>query len=310
VPGIPFEFDADVLPTRHVPCAAMLLEVARPDDSSIVALNAEHEEFVRLPPHPALVPTMLSLSPDGTRMLRLGQRSGNTIDGLCLYTLADGHEQWFDAEADGYDRNAVGSPDGRSIATMSVIVPPYGTEEYATTVVSVIDITSGRRRRLWAGLGGYSLESALSWSPNGELIAATHPAEDRNFATVVVNTDGDVIGQYDYTTITPCPNGAWVSNQELLCRHATDPDDDDWYPTIVDVSNGPQQTHQTDVYPLAYLAGRIVVYGDNTGPEAYRLITTDLDGTDPQPFITVRPAGTISFFDISSHFLNSARQTS
>src|SRR4051812_10495050 len=115
------------------------------------------------------------------------------------------------------------------------------------TVVSVIDLVTGRRRRLWSGVGGWSAESAVGWSPGGDLVAATYlvppePADEDYMATVVVRVTGEVVGHFDYLFLAPPGNGAWLDAPRLV---AVPERRDDMNPIVVDVRDGREFTAET-----------------------------------------------------------------
>jgi Tol biopolymer transport system component len=93
---------------------------------------------------------------------------------IWLHPFHDAEAVWFDARADGWDRAAAPSPDGRSIAVVSDADDDNADDPDAgIAIVSVIDLADGKRRRLITAPGGWSDETVVGWSSDGTRVAAT-----------------------------------------------------------------------------------------------------------------------------------------
>ncbi len=303
-----YEFAVEALPQRQVPRARLLLGLGLVGEKHVVVLDADSGEFVRVPGMPRGDDwSLLALAPDGSQLLLLCQRGPRRWDGLCLHTLATGRQQWFDALADGQDYLAALSPDGHSIATLSTDDDPLHPDDlYGLAIVSVIDVATGHRRRLWAGPGSWSAESAVSWSPDGQLVAVTYlqpPNEEldreEECGTVVIDPNGNMIGYYDLADIPSAPNGAWTSDRDLM-MYLPDEEGNEMRLQIINVREGTRRDlGSPDIVPRAIIGNRLIA-DRSDGPRGYsRLISMDLDGTHRQPFITIRPHSVILPFDIA-----------
>jgi hypothetical protein len=274
-------------PARTIDRAKLLLGLRTVDAVIAIAVDTDTGTAVRLPGLPTDPRIrLLHLGPAGDRLLVLAARDGQRYGGLCLHALATGEQRWYPAQADGQDWLAALSPDGKTIATLAT------TEEdldQGSVVLNVVDVVGGQRRRLVTVPGGFAAECAIAWSPNGQLIAATYLTEDEDDATLILDSDGTVIGRYDDARILP--GGAWATDRELLCQNGL------CELSIVDVADGTSRLLMDGTPPpLGYAGGRLVgtLPVETNGP--VRLVTFDLDRGDQRPFVTVRPAYSIELF--------------
>jgi hypothetical protein len=217
--------------------------------------------------------------------LLLAQRGQLQFDGLCLHTLETGQQRWFDATVAGQDWKAALSPDGHTIATLSVDAGPDDPDSDEASI-NLIDVETGKRQRLWSAPGSYDGESTIAWSVDGRLVAATYLSPAECSATVVLQTTGNVVGHYDDTELIGS-NGVWIGERELLCRVGIP-----WgyRLTALNVADDTQRPMtEPDRTARCVIGGRVVVDVENRQDEPVQLITTRLDGSDPRPFITLRP---------------------
>jgi hypothetical protein len=275
----------DALPSRPVQRADLLLalRVGAPD-LTVVVRDADTGEFAAVPGLPA-DPDMrpLAVAPAGDRVLLLAEHDGNRYGGLCLHTLASGEQRWLSARAEGQAWLAGISPDGRTLATL--------TTGHDWAAVDVIGIATGRRRRLASVPdAGYSAESCVCWSPDGQLIAVTYLAAetadaDEDVATIVVRTDGTVLAHHQFLGVLSGSNGAWATERTLVCQ---DPAQGDL--SLLDVEgNTTRSLGPVNPPPLALLDGRLVQKLPWAQGAPTRLVTLALDGGDQQPFLTIDP---------------------
>lgn len=155
----------------------------------------------------------------------------------------------------------------------------------------------GTRQRIWNGpIGTSCAEDAVSWSPDGALIAVTYGRWDDDsqefwHATVVVDPSGRELGHFD--GFSPQSNGAWINERELLVTGSLDNN----YLTIVDVETGARRVVE-GYNPLAAIGDRLVAPTEGgTGP--LHLSLYNLDGTDPQAFIATDIGAFYFRFDIA-----------
>lgn len=288
--GGPYEFVRDAAPTRTVGRALLAVPwKTDADGAQIVVVDADTEELALVPGLPADQWEQLALAGDGTRLLvRTWQR------GLCLYTLATGQQRWYTGD-DGSDFVAALSPDGRTIATLCLPEDPTApVPDTSLSALNLVDISTGRRQRLWATRGAWSMESAVSWSPDGQMIALTHTVPvpelggQHNWNTTVVDLTGAVVWQCLDAAIPPASNGAWVGDREL----AFTLDDMDAVLAVVDVRDGTRRViGRAPSIPYAVVGERVLrnVRYDLGQPGDWVVSVTDLDGDDARPFLTTTP---------------------
>jgi hypothetical protein len=131
---------------------------------------------------------------------------------LCLHTLATGEHRWLPVGPRQDDRFAAVSPDGRTVATLTGDDDVGYRDEDGFMIVSPIDVDSGQRTPIWAGSGGWSAESTISWSPGGQLIAFTY--------TAVLDHD-DVDADVEWITVVLDLAGTATCQNPLRCTVST-----------------------------------------------------------------------------------------
>ncbi|MET9249205.1 hypothetical protein [Nonomuraea sp. NPDC003709] len=263
------------------------------DRDAVLVLDADSDEFVTVPGLPAhLSRNTVSLSSDGTRLVFLSrQDDGAGPTRVVLHELATGARQEF--VSDGFVRAAL-SPDGSRIAVLADLsngpgIPGVGDE---IAGIVLIETATDARQPLWSA-EGYWQEDAISWSPDGRLLAATYLTLDDVITTVVLDLSGKVIGVHEDRVALPGAHSVWTSDRELIVY----PEPDDESPLIaIDVPTGSERrfTRRNFSAYLAITGGRVVRPGSS--PE--RIVTTDLNDTDERPFLTFRPAVSIEAIDI------------
>ncbi|MGC0417034.1 TolB family protein [Embleya sp. AB8] len=290
----PWELALDTVRERPVRRARLLLVVGHARGRSTVVLDADSGEFVGIPGAPAGAATeTLSLSPDGTQVVFRTKARFRSTRKLVVHTLATGAQRSFDAQADGTHESAALSPDGYSLATIGDL----GDD----TFVDVTDLRTGTRRRLWSGAGMASMDGALGWSFDGRLLAGSYTTLDGDGASIVLDArDGRVVRRYEAMSILPGPNGAWLGEHELVLT--PDEFEEEIAPILVaDVAEGDCRRHEgrRAWHGLwAAIDGRLVhVEGGEPAVDGVRMYTTDLDGTDPRPFLTIAPGAGFTLFD-------------
>jgi len=260
----------DRLQLRRVQRTTMLLGLRPEGQIAVVARDADTGDFVRVPAMPPdLEIRLLAVSPSGQEVLLLTEHDGQRYGGLCLSNLSTGRQRWLSAQTDGQDWLAAISPDGASVASIATV----DTAEVESATINLIDVATGRRRRLGHAAGSHSAESAICWSSDGRLIAATYLTDDDEIATLVTDTDGNLVATYDDMGILGGSNGTWASNRELICG------DDDGL-VIVDVYRGTRRRLECGPRPvLAVLDGRLVQMLPWDAAARTRLVTVDYNLT-------------------------------
>ncbi|MCK2218398.1 hypothetical protein MF672_032075 [Actinomadura sp. ATCC 31491] len=288
-----WEITSGVPAARPVRAARMVLAVRGPGGPAVIVLDADSDTFATVPGLPAhLAPETVSLSDDGARLVCTArQDDGAGPPRVVLHTLATGERQEF--VSDDYLRAAL-SPDGDRLAVLADLsdgpgIPGVGDE---VAGVVLIDTGTGGRRTLWAA-EGYWEEASISWSPDGQRLAATYLTLDDVLITVVLDLSGKETASFPERVALPGPHSVWASERELIVY----PEPDDESPLIaIDVPTGAERRFTRRSYDgyLAISAGRVVRPGSAPG----RLVTADLDDGDERPFLAVDPQVTIEALDI------------
>jgi dipeptidyl aminopeptidase/acylaminoacyl peptidase len=303
--GGPYEVVIDELPVRWVERADLALALSRSvDNRHVVVRAADDNEFVRLPwplPAPDDSWNWFGLSPDG-RYLVAGSRQ---MSGLCWCELATGQMRQVGRRTrrGEWDFTAVVAPDSRHIATLSALPDPDdpdGTWPIQVSV-NVVDVATGRRRSLWQRPGG--LIGYIGWSPDQRMIAATYLRDDYDdefnteiITTIVVDTDGTVIGHYPNLQVSSS-QGAWLDNHQLLAVPQT-PDEYGTYDRILlHVYTGTHRPVGPRMNAIARVADRLIYMPGDDGRTPTHLASMNIDGTDPQPYMTIHPRCAIDMFD-------------
>ncbi len=251
--------------------AAIVLALRPAGELTVVARDAHSGDFVRVP---AMDPAarLLALAPSGRELLYLTGR-------LCLHDLSTGRQRWLPAEQ---DRVAALSPDSGRVATLAVAAD-------GSAAVEVVEVGAGRRRRLRTAAGSCGAESAICWSPDGRLIAASYLTDDDEPATLVTDAAGTLVAHYTATAILAGSNGTWAADGELVGEDATGP-------VLIEVHGDGRRRLPSDHLVLAVRGGRLVQQLPWADDGPLRLVTANLDGTDRQPLLTVRPGTHVELF--------------
>ncbi|MFB9239655.1 hypothetical protein ACFFWC_29690 [Plantactinospora siamensis] len=258
----------------------------------MIVLDADSDDFViveGLPTHTR--PGTLSLSFDGTHLVFLARQDDNSEPmRIVLHSLATGGR--WEAEAHEY-RQAALAVDGTQVAVLAdasggTAMAALGSESVG---VILIDTATAKPRLLWS-TDGYAEDSSISWSPDGQLLAATYLTLDDVLTTAVLDLSGTVIGLYPERVALPGAHSVWISNREIIVY----PEPDDVSPlTSLNVSTG-RERHFTRRSFDGYLAisGRRQV---RRGASAGQFVTADLNDGDERPFLTFEPAMDIMALD-------------
>ncbi|MFJ6216130.1 TolB family protein [Streptomyces sp. NPDC092296] len=289
-----WEFTGDgPVAERPLGRAAFLLVPGRPDGGEMLA-GTDSGGLVRVPGmSPESVTRPLALSRDGARVVLCTGRIDRPERQLVVRTLATGEQRVFDALADGTARYAALSPDGGRLAVLS----DDASEVHAS--VTVTDLAGGAVRRLWLAEGEASAEGAVSWSPDGRLLAVTYLADGEFAATAILEVaDGRQLAFYDELLTLGSANGSWSDDRELVLVEE-DPEEDVPPLFVRDVLSGGTVRHDWNSEQrggvLAVWDGRLVHDKPGVG-----LCTTAFDGSDPRPLLRIDTTGWgIWFFDLA-----------
>jgi hypothetical protein len=205
-----------------------------------------------------------------------------------MHTFATRVNDVYASPPEQLDRCAVFAPDATMLATLA-------HDDELTVTLDVVSVSTRARHRLWSGDGG---PSDLTWSPDGRHLAFTYvSANDDASVTVIVTAEGVPVSQWHGMEIVNTSSNSWIdAHQLLLAYDYADVEAGDPILAIVNAATGDLQPIVTTQHGgcLGAIAGRLIhrVYREG-------LITTNLDGTDPQPFLAVTPYAEISFLDIA-----------
>jgi hypothetical protein len=239
---------------------------------------------------------------DGSRLV-LAKDSARSRGGICFLTFEDGEQRWLDTPEYRSDQDAMLSPDGTMIATLT------GSEEEdpGHAVIGLLDPATGRRRDLWQAVGSASWESGLCWSPDGRLIAATYMTWDDEYdddalSTVIIDAhDGTVrAGPIMRSFLLGNAHAAWLGDSRLALRREY-VDIDQMY--VVDartsqVTAGPEFIG----HPWGIANGRIVYQVNEVerwDPEASTFYTTNLHNAERETLFAIHPKADIQGFHLA-----------
>lgn len=284
------EIDPKSLPERQAERVRMLIfrNDSEGSDWPLVALDDSDGTFVGLAGIPAMPNrTVLDLSRDGTKILfRSSADRFEPPARLVLLDLATGRSDWFDLSAcDSPGSAAALSPDASEIAVLSSHDDRAG--------VDVIDIASRAAVRLWTGEDETWGDNRITWSPDGELLAATitwmdheETDDDQDAVVVLRRADGSVRHRYNFHG-----HIGWLNDRDLGLI--------DYYAggcfVVAGVASGDIQPFPdlaNDLAESSYgwravLDDRVVISGGDNRPVT-ALFHTDRHGKDVRPLVATR----------------------
>ncbi len=293
------QIDIGSLGNRPFARTDMVLRLmARDGAVQLVVRDASTRRFAGLSLRSATRPTWLlpgvpdeavidlfALSPDGSRLLFGDPAVGRYR--LSLHALATGVGVTL-PPSPGDDANAAAfAPDGDRIAVLAL------DDDRAT--VTVLDVDGGRPRPLWATEGGTSAETVVSWSPDGGFLAVTYIDPEDADHTVVMDDAGTVVADIPQTAIAAGSRLGWTGDHDLLLDYEFWENDDVSPPLVLaDAATGARREVPQRDYSgvLGALDGRVLRF-----VKGGRVVSTALDGSDPQPVFDVGPDYEITFFD-------------
>ena len=151
----------------------------------------------------------------------------STDSDLFLYDLASGKTELLTEGMDGYDTDPMFSPDGKTLAWLSMATPKYESDKKR---LMVMDFSTRKMRDLTENWD-YWPESIV-WNPNGQEIyftgyyQGTEPVFKMNVKTE--NIDTLATGVCDYNTLQPTKDGKLFALRQSML-----------YPNeIVEIANG------------------------------------------------------------------------
>lgn len=301
MPAKSWQFAIETLPERPVQQAGMLLGV-KPYDGKVIepialVLDLATDEFVRVPGLAREgAGTVSCLARDGSRLVVLSPAHGDN-GALCLHALATGQQTWYpNMEGERIHATAL-SPHGHQIATLSTGDDPAhpDDEDASAALINLIDITTGQTNRLWWNSGGWSLESTVSWSPDGTLLAATFLDPEDERATVVIEVDtGIEVARYERAMTLSSANGAWRGNHELIYL------DEGFRILVANLDTGAERViRQMGSAPIALIGDRYLEHAPSFGPGTAGLLSTAIRDRESEPFITIHSPVVITTCDIA-----------
>jgi dipeptidyl aminopeptidase/acylaminoacyl peptidase len=282
----PYTIDLDTLPVRPVRCVRVLLDVVDRGQERVMVLDADTGNWV-LPPALQGADRPAALAPDGTAVVL--RRVWPHEPSLVWYALETDQRRELPRTRRVYDHKAAVSPDGRTVATNSTGPDPGDFDGVAA--VDLVDVGGGQRRRLWQEPGGMVNESAVSFSPDGSMLAVTYNDADDEWATVVVDRTGSVVQRYPDAYLPLSANSAWTPTGHLLYT-----DDGNGTVVLADVRGGMRsELGEYRDPPLGMWNDDIVVcLADLTG-----LALNDAITGRRHPFLTISRPISIRGFDVA-----------
>jgi dipeptidyl aminopeptidase/acylaminoacyl peptidase len=296
VTGRETKVDVGALSDRRVARADLLLRVTGLEAVRLVVRDAGTGQFAGLtlgtaigsigladvPPEETV--RLLALSPDGSHLLCTDAAIGG--DRLLLHELATDTARTLPLSPDVYVAAATFHPAGDRVAAL--------TQDGDRATVIVFD--TGGHREVWSAEGGQPDNPAVSWSPDGRLLAITYLTPDDHDRTVVVDGDGATVAEFRSLGVNGISGRCWTGEQELLLTHEYWEDQERPPPlTLIDPSTGRRReiTPEREGGFLGALDGRLLrPTDDSRGIES-----TALDGSDPRPVVDVGSSHYLSFFD-------------
>lgn len=161
-------------------------------------------------------------SPDGTKLVYVSRKLKgmeyvfSTDSNLYLYDLANGKTEQLTGEGfPGYDTDPVFSPDGKSLAWLSMPTAKYESDKKR---LMVMDMNSRESRDLTANWDYWPEQ--IAWAKNGASIWFTGYYEGVSpVFTIDVNTcaiDTVATGQFDYVGVNPVADNAAIAMRHSM----------------------------------------------------------------------------------------------
>ncbi|MCM1140578.1 MAG: S9 family peptidase [Muribaculum sp.] len=159
-------------------------------------------------------------SPDSKQLVYVSRKQTgmdyafSTNSNLYLYDIASKKATCLTEENLGYDTNPQFSPDGKTLAWLSMQTPKYESDKNR---LMTMDMATRQKRDLTENWMYWPEE--FKWDANGKEIyfagyyQGTEPAFKINVATCAIDTIAS--GQWDYNSVTPLGNG-----KALALRHS------------------------------------------------------------------------------------------
>lgn len=301
----PWELAEDQLSSRRVERAGVLLQANWQGSPSqtVFVRDADNGSFSKVPCERAgSTIEAVALSRDGGHLAYFTQSFTRADRCLYVHTLADGTEVRFDPPSDGEDVHTAFSPDGHTLAVLSA-TDARGPDDQLVDerlTVSIIDLATGDRRHVWSGPGLAPSERAVGWSPNGSFLAVTHADMDEQPAVTVLDAaSARLVNQFTDREILSCPQGAWISDQELVVFPDDVDDESPLRPTfVVDVVTGAVRV-PGEIGNLPYGCWGLA-NGRMIGSFAPHTIgTVAPDGSNPRTLLSYPPTAELRVVDIA-----------
>jgi hypothetical protein len=229
-----------------------------------------------------------ALSPDGRSILFLADPDRDLDSRLCLHRLATGEQRWYAASPSTQVHAAAISPNGETIAALT------GAES-GMVAVDFIEVADGSVSRQWSTAGSWSAETTISWSPSGQLIAATYTIDD-DWMTSVVDIKAGALRHYDYAILLSASNGPWLRERQVAYIQG-----DDMRLVVRDVDRDDRRELVEAGGDLRAIVGDRLLW---TGPRRSRtepasLVTTNLEGDDLRAIASLHSHGEIMSIDVA-----------
>lgn len=152
-----------------------------------------------------------------SRKLKGMEYAFSTDSNIYLYTLADGKTECLTPEIPGYDTNPVFSPDGSTLAWLSMATAKFESDKKR---LMVMDMKTRQKRDLTENWDYWPEE--ITWAPDGKSIffagyyQGTEPIFRIDTSTCKIDTVAT--GMWDYANVQPISNDAVVAVRHNMQR--------------------------------------------------------------------------------------------
>jgi len=204
-----WQLDVDAAPASRFPEAGIALHVAEGGHETLIFGHPETEACRKETLQSGLLSSLLALSCDGDRIALWTRDPTSPVGYLVQIELATDRRSVSSGFSGGV--KAAFTPERKSLIAF------HGDDAGDDAIVaSVIDAAGIERRRFRIPVPSLP-ESAVSWSPDGQLIAFDYYNEDDVSAVAVVSaTTGQVISTYPEFQLPATSNGSWWDESRLL----------------------------------------------------------------------------------------------
>ena len=201
-----WRLDVDDAPASPFSEACIALHVVEGGRGALIFGHPETQACRKEAMQSGWLSSLLALSCGGDRIALWTRDPTSPVGFLVQIELATGQR----SVSSGFnDVKAAFAPDGDSLIA-------FHDGDDDTIVASVVDAAGVERRRFRIPVPSLP-ENAVSWSPDGQLIAFDYYDEDATSAVAIVNaTTGQVVSTFSEFQLPATSNGIWWDESRLL----------------------------------------------------------------------------------------------